>query len=160
MDTQGTGLTSTQEDYLEVIFRLEKQNGAARARDIAEGLGVSRPSVTSALKTLAERSFIQYEPYSLIRLTPEGEAVAREIFHRHVVLESFFREVLKLDPETSDQVACRCEHAVDADIIHRLGRFVLYLEQIGFHETDWLEVYEDMKRKGLIHPSEEIQRSS
>ena len=144
-------LTSTQEDYLEAIFRLEKANGAARARDIADALGVSRPTVTSALRTLAERNYIGYEPYSLVRLTPEGEAVAKEIFHRHVVLEAFFREILKLDPQTADTTACQCEHAVNNEVITRLGQFVLFLEEKGFHDGDWRQEYEELKHLGRIH---------
>ncbi len=134
-------LTSKQEDYLEAIFLLEKQNGAARARDIAEALGVSRPAVTSTLRTLADKELIQYEPYSLVRLTANGQTLAEEVFHRHAVLESFFRDVLHLDQGTAESSACGCEHSVNEEVVNRLGQFLVYLKASGFHEQDWRKAY-------------------
>jgi len=50
-DVEG-GLSASLEDYLEVIFHLEKENRVARAKDIAEQMNVQRASVTGALKAL------------------------------------------------------------------------------------------------------------
>ena len=40
------------EDYLETILVLCRQNGAARSVEIASHLGVSKPSVSFAMKKL------------------------------------------------------------------------------------------------------------
>lgn len=144
-------LTSTQEDYLEIIFQLEREKGSARAKDIAAGLGVSRPTVTSALQGLAKRKLIDYEPYGVFRLTPAGTAVAKEIFHRHVVLREFFRNVLQLEIDVAEDAACRCEHALNPHVMQRLGEFLLYLERSGFQESDWRESYRELLRRSP-HP--------
>ncbi len=64
---------------LEVILDLEKIQKVARAKDIAEKMGVQRGSVTSALKNLEEKNLINYEPYSFITLTPEGKKTLKRL---------------------------------------------------------------------------------
>jgi DtxR family Mn-dependent transcriptional regulator len=122
-------LSSQLEDYLEAIYFLQQQDRVARAKDIAERLGVTRPSVTSALKSLAESGLINHEPYSYVILTPQGEEVAKEISRRHEVLKDFFGNFLNLPPEQADANACRVEHAVDSEAMDRLVAFLDFLRQ-------------------------------
>ena len=51
-------LSSSLEDYLETIFWIAKEKGAARPKDIADHLEVRAASVTGALKTLAEKKLV------------------------------------------------------------------------------------------------------
>ena len=44
------------EDYLEQILMLQERKGYARSVDIAAGLGVTKPSVSVAMKKLREPS--------------------------------------------------------------------------------------------------------
>ena len=92
-------LTPSLEDYLETIFHLESANQQAKAKDIASSLGVKRASVTGALKILAEKGLINYQPYSKITLTPEGFRQASRIVHRHKVIADFLENFLGLDKE-------------------------------------------------------------
>ena len=46
------------EDYLEEILVLLESKGYARSTDIAEGLGVTKPSVSVAMKKLRENGYI------------------------------------------------------------------------------------------------------
>jgi len=48
-------LSSSLEDYLEAIYNLTVESNIARSKDIAESLGVSRASVTGALRVLKEK---------------------------------------------------------------------------------------------------------
>ena len=45
-------LTPAMEDYLEAVFMLQKQKGYVRCVDVAEHLGVKKPSVSRAVKEL------------------------------------------------------------------------------------------------------------
>ena len=47
-------IRKSAEDYLEAILVLSKQGGAVRSIDIATMLGVSKPSVSHAMKLLRE----------------------------------------------------------------------------------------------------------
>lgn len=46
-------LTSSMEDYLEAVLVLQKQKGYARCVDVSEFLGVTKPSVSRAVKELS-----------------------------------------------------------------------------------------------------------
>ena len=72
-------MSSNLEDYLETIFSLEAQHSEARAKDIADAMGVQRASVTNALQKLSLRGLINYQPYNAVTLTPEGFRTASRI---------------------------------------------------------------------------------
>ena len=71
-------LTPTMEDYMELIYNLGKNVKVVRVRDIARGMNVKMPSVTSMLKTLNKKNLIEHEKYEYVELTEEGLEVARE----------------------------------------------------------------------------------
>ncbi len=141
-------LSESQEDYLEVILDLERENKVARAKDIAEKLGIQRGSVTGGLKSLVEKSLINYEPYSFITLTQKGVKIAEEITRRHQILKDFLLKVLQLDENTAEATACRMEHAVDETSIERLVSFVEYLFQCPRTGDDWIQSFIEYSKKG------------
>ena len=48
-------LTSSMQDYLEAVLVLQKQKGYVRCVDVSEFLGVTKPSVSRAVKELAKK---------------------------------------------------------------------------------------------------------
>lgn len=147
---EGREMSAALENYLEIIFRLEVREGAARAGGIAEAAGVSRSTVTSTLKVLKEMGLVTYEPYSLIHLTDQGLAIGRDVAHRHFVFQEFLENVLQIDPIQADDTACMLEHVVPQDVIKRLGQFVLFLKSRQEQWKDWQAVY---KKDGLAKHS-------
>ena len=131
-------LSERLEDYLETIMELEKTNKVARSKDIAEKMGVLRGTVTGALKTLADKQLINYDPYSYITLTPKGATIAEEINRRHMAIRAFLKDVLLLDPKTAEENACRMEHAMDKDAIARLVQFFDFLHQCPRTGDEWI----------------------
>ena len=132
-------LSESMEDYLETILDLEKINKVARVKDIADKLGVLRGSVTGALKTLAEKDLINYEPYSYITLTRKGMAIAKEVNRRHTVIQTFLEDVLLLEPDRAEANACRMEHAMDKAAIDRLVQFIDYIHECPRAGDDWIQ---------------------
>lgn len=138
-------LSPILENYLEIIFLHELRDGAARASDVAGAAGVTRSTVTSALKTLQKTGYVEYEPYSLIHLTREGMRVGRDLAHRHIVLQEFFQHVLQLDEKLASSVSCDLEHVLPQEVMLRLGQFVLYLQGNMDGWKDWFTEYEKNK---------------
>src|SRR5512140_564060 len=103
-------LSESLEDYLEAIFNLTRQTAVARSKDIADGLGVARPSVTGALRQLAQKGLINYEPYGLVSLTKVGQSRAAGVAKKHDIIKSFFVDILGVDAESATDAACRAEH--------------------------------------------------
>ena len=130
-------LTASQEDYLEAIYHISAKKMAARAKDIAERLGVRGSSVTGALRSLGSLGLINYAPYDLITLTEEGKVVAAEIVRRHSALERFLVNVLGIDEKEADEAACKMEHAVPKPIIDRLVKYSEYVEKCPKGGVSW-----------------------
>ena len=123
------GLSASLEDYLETVLAVISEKKAVRAKDIAQRLGVSRASVTSALQALGERKYINYAPYDVITLTEEGKALASEIWSKHHLLTSFFKDLLGAEPVLAEEVACKLEHFVPNQILERMNLFNEFIVQ-------------------------------
>ncbi len=134
-------LSESLEDYLEVILDLEQTMKVARAKDIAEKMGVQRGSVTSALKSLEEKGLINYAPYSFITLTARGKKIAREITHRHHVLKDFLVSILQIDESIADVTACRMEHTIDKKTLERLTHFFDFIHDCPRTGADWIQSF-------------------
>ena len=156
-------LSESIQNYLEVILELENKNKVARAKDIADRLGIQRGSVSGALKMLEQKGFINYAPYSFITLTKEGKRIAREVAHRHAVLKDFLLNVLQIDNETAEETACRMEHVIDKKTVERLVCFIEYVNTCPRAGKKWLESFIDFcktdekSRKKCQHCSYELQ---
>ena len=135
-------LSESLEDYLEIILKLENEQKVARAKDIADQMGVQRGSVTGALKALSERNLIHYEPYSFITLTKTGKRIAREIQRRHTVLKDFLKRVLQVQPGRAEETACRMEHAIDKESIDKLVHFIEFIDECPRAGGDWVSAFE------------------
>lgn len=99
------------EDYLEMILRLNEERGYARSVDIATGLGVSKPSVSVAMKQLREGNYIVMDKDNYISLTETGMEIAQRIYERHKVLTRMLT-MIGVDEKTAEDDACKVEHDI------------------------------------------------
>ena len=90
-------LSSSLEDYLEVIYNIIDKNQKVRAVDISRELNVSRASVTEALKKLASKGLINYGRYNMISMTETGEKQALSVIEKHNALHYLFEEIMGLN---------------------------------------------------------------
>ena len=65
------------EDYLETMLMMKEKHGYIRSIDIAEYLGVTKPSVTSILTSLMKQGVIVRRRYGKIYITDRGVLYAR-----------------------------------------------------------------------------------
>ncbi len=107
-------IQQSAEDYLETMLILEEKYGYIRSIDIAKHLGVTKPSVSYAVKRLKESGYINMEANGPITLAPPGRRIATRIYERHKALRSFL-ELLGVDPETAEEDACKIEHVISHD---------------------------------------------
>jgi DtxR family Mn-dependent transcriptional regulator len=140
---QDAQLSASLEDYLEAIFNLARESNVARSKDIAELLGVSRASVTGALRALKKKGLANYKPYDYVTLTESGRAAAAEIARKHKILMSFFINVLGIESELAQQAACRAEHALGSGIIAKLMSFIEFVTHSGQNGRDLAEQFQE-----------------
>jgi len=134
----GGAASESQEDYLEAILAIIEQKGGVRAKDIAERLGVTSASVTGALRSLSERGLLTHAPYDVIALTARGRKLAADVTRRHRLLHRFLVEVLGVDADEAQGIACRMEHALSPDVTERLARFVGLTEMCPTGGDEWI----------------------
>ncbi|MDO5388269.1 MAG: metal-dependent transcriptional regulator [Clostridia bacterium] len=99
------------ENYLEAILMIKERKGYVRSIDIANELGVSKPSVSRAMSVLRKEGLIDVDGLNQILLTDEGKKIAETIYERHRVLTKFLIS-LGVDDETAAHDACRIEHVI------------------------------------------------
>lgn len=99
------------EDYLEAMLMVQEKHGYIRSIDIAEQLGVTKPSVSYATKRLRNAGYITMDSDSYISLTDAGLEIARRVYERHKLLAQFFMR-LGVDAETAHADACKMEHDI------------------------------------------------
>ena len=124
MKNENYVMTSSLEDYLEAVFVLSKEKGNVRLTDIAEYLGVSKPSVNRAVNTLTQNGFLEHVTYGDIAITPEGESYAANVLRRHKLIKQFLINELGVDEKIAEQDACQMEHVMSPVTIDKLYEYL------------------------------------
>ena len=117
-------LTSTQEDYLEAILELTAERVVARNMELSSKLGVRRATVTRALKLLTQKGLVNHEMNGYVTLTEEGKVIAQDILARHELFKHFFRDILNLEEDEADEIACKIEHTVSGNALNKFRLFI------------------------------------
>ncbi|HHU07294.1 MAG TPA: metal-dependent transcriptional regulator [Clostridiaceae bacterium] len=111
------------ETYLKTILLLSRKLGYVRSIDVANELGVSKPSVSNAVKKLRNEGLVNMDDSRFLILTDEGQKYAKSIFERHVVIENFLTDILNVDEEIAHKDACRLEHIVSSETVDKIKEF-------------------------------------
>ena len=101
----------SQEDYLEKILQLSRDNEHVHAIDIARAMSFSKPSVSIAMNKLKEQGYINVNPKGEITLTPSGLAIAEKTLEKHEMLTQILIN-LGVDEKIALEDACRIEHDI------------------------------------------------
>ena len=112
-------IQKSAQDYLETMLMLHQRRGFIRSVDVAEQLGVTKPSVSYATKRLRENG------YGLITLTQAGLDIAQSMYERHTVLTEVLMQ-LGVEEEIAREDACKMEHDISQQTFEALRR---HLEQ-------------------------------
>ncbi len=117
-------LSTSTEDYIKVIYKLEAEHQSATNKRVAQRLGVSTASVTGMIKHLAAEGYVRYRPYRGAQMTDRGREVAVEMIRRHRLIELFLTRTLGLSWDEVDADAERLEHAVSDRLVERIYEYL------------------------------------
>ena len=109
------------EDYLEAMLMLKQERGYIRSIDVAEKLGVTKPSVSYATKRLRESGYISFDPAGMILLLPPGLEIAERMYERHMLLSELLIG-LGVEPEIAREDACKIEHDLSVESFDAIRR--------------------------------------
>ncbi|SBV97496.1 DtxR family transcriptional regulator [uncultured Eubacteriales bacterium] len=116
-------IQKASEDYLEAMLMMKEKHGYIRSINIAEQLGVTKPSVTYSTKRLRENGYITMDKGGLITLTESGMEIADKTYTRHKLLMEFIIR-LGVDAETAREDACKIEHDISEKTFQAICRHV------------------------------------
>ena len=114
-------IQKSSEDYLETMLMMLEKHGYIRSIDVAEHLGVTKPSVSYATKRLRENGYLTMERDGLITLTAAGREIAERMYTRHKRLTAFLIQ-LGVNPETAREDACKIEHDISEETFEAICR--------------------------------------
>lgn len=107
------------EDYLEAILILRERQGAVRSIDVVHQLGLTKPSVSVAMKRFRENGYIDMDADGFITLLPPGEEIAQRIYSRHKLLTRFLM-ALGVSEEVATADACKMEHDLSDETFEKI----------------------------------------
>ncbi|MFO1036436.1 MAG: manganese-binding transcriptional regulator MntR [Geminicoccaceae bacterium] len=115
--------TALTEDYVELIGDLLREEGEARAVDLARRMGVSQATVTATVARLQKAGLVETRPYRGLHLTESGHEMADVARRRHDLMVRFLMAV-GLDSVTAEADAEGLEHHASDETLAAFARFL------------------------------------
>ena len=131
-----------QQIYLETIYDLSVHEGHTHVKLIAEKLSKTMPSVTEAMRKLADKNLINYDLRKNVSLTASGCKIAKELDNRHSTLADFYCGILGCPFFKAQKIACKVEHIVDTTFCSRLANFIAFIRH---KERNGIELIREFK---------------
>ena len=116
-------IKESAENYLEAILILKKEKGNVRSIDIANDLGVTKPSVSVAMKSFREEGYITVDENGSIELTEKGMEIANRVYERHEIIAKALMAI-GVSKETAYEDSCKIEHCISKESFDKLKEFL------------------------------------
>ncbi len=114
-------LSSSMEDYLEMICRVLQRCDVVRINELAEKLHVKPSSASKMVSNLKQAGYIEFKKYGYIVATKKGMETGNYLLYRHDVLHDFLCAINHSDNEL-EQVE-KIEHFINKSTIENLEKF-------------------------------------
>ena len=135
-------LTPSEEDYIEMIYRLSLENDKIQVKDISRELNIKPPSVTKMIKKLGEKKILVYRKYDCIELTEMWVSVGKRLLNRHNVVKEFLK-IIGIKDSIHEETET-IEHTIDVETLMKIEELINF-----FYENDdvleRLKLYQDNK---------------
>ena len=119
---EGNSITSSMEDYLEMIYRIHAAGGAVRVGAVAQRLNVKPSSASKMVINLKKQGLVSSEKYGYILLTEAGIELGQYLVFRHDTLHRLLCYINQSDNEL-EQVE-KIEHFVSMETVVNIKRLL------------------------------------
>lgn len=141
---KNNNLTPSEEDYIEMIYRLTLENNKVQVKDIYAKLNIKPPSVTKMVKKLDNKNLINYKKYDNIELTSMGFRVGANLLNRHNTIKKFL-EIIGIKESIHEETETM-EHTINVETLVKIEELINFL----YENPDILlrlKEYQDKKLK-------------
>lgn len=119
-------LTPALEDYLEMVYRLCKEENYTRINKLSERLNVRPSSASKMVARLVELRLLTYDRLDSIRLTEEGRVTGAYLLERHHIVEQFFSLIGSPNPLEETELV---EHVLCSSTVFRIQALLEFVQQ-------------------------------
>ncbi|WP_312433407.1 metal-dependent transcriptional regulator [Lacrimispora sp.] len=117
-----TQITSSMEDYLEMICRIHRDGQPVRIKELAECLHVKPSSASKMVGNLRKQGLVCFEKYGTVSLTEDGLELGEYLLFRHEVLSRFFCYINQNSNEL-EQVE-KVEHFIEPKTVYNIEKWL------------------------------------
>jgi len=110
----------TIENYLGVIYTLDRDGEAVIGRKLADWLEVSAPTVTATVQRMIRDDWVTMSRDKTIHLTPRGQQAAQSVIRRHMLTELLLARVLGVPWSRVHEEADKLEHGFSSETTARV----------------------------------------
>ena len=103
----------SEQDYLESILTLAKEQPIIHRIDVAKKMNVSQAAVNKAMKLLCARGYI-YEDGKHLYLTREGRQYAETVYEKHCIIRDYLLRC-GVSATAAEEDACNMEHLISEE---------------------------------------------
>ena len=146
-------LSHSAAHHLMAIHELRQNLGYARVSDIAQHLKITKGSVSTTMKHLKERGYVQEDANRFLELTEQGHKVVQETEATRMVVQRFLSDGLGMDEDDAMIDACKVEHLISAEARVRLVCFLQTLFSDKPEASEFLRLFREEEigpRKGEV----------
>lgn len=113
--------TATVEDYLGIIYTLQRDGEEVIGARLSEILQVSAPTVTVTLQRMVRDGWVQIDDRKHVVLTDAGYEAARSVIRRHMLTEWLLSRVLHIPLSDLHEEAHKIEHTLSPQVEAQLA---------------------------------------
>lgn len=140
MHSEKSLITSSMEDYIEMIYRCSLEEEYIRLNTLAHLLNVRDSSASKMMKKLKELSLISYKKYGVITLSDKGREIGEYLYKRHNIIEEFLKNLSDEDHDVLVETEL-IEHVIGEKTVENIR----ILNEFFSDNPDFLSKYTQFK---------------
>ena len=119
---KNNNLTPSEEDYIEMIYRLKLEKDKVQVKDISKQLNIKPPSVTKMIKKLNDKKLLIYRKYDNIELTELGYSMGEKLLNRHNTIREFLT-ILGIESSLHEETET-IEHTINMETLIKMEELI------------------------------------
>ena len=113
-----------KENYLKALYFLDEGDSRINVTELSKKLGVSKPTVSSMIKSLEEQGWVVYQKYKPVQLTEKGRKAAAMVIRKHRLTEMFLHKIMEFGWEEVHEIAEEMEHIQSDKLFARMDEML------------------------------------
>lgn len=120
-------LSPNEEDYIEMIYRLQNENKNVKIKDLSKALNIKPSSVSNMIRKLQQKKLLTHELYGSINLSALGEDMGKKFLERHNTVYEFLK-LIGLDEYLHEETE-KIEHTISVDTLSRINNLINFFKE-------------------------------